>query len=125
VKTVIDYIYYRFTKFYLKSDGRTGVRSLMAVSMVYSMCLFDVFMIIIHILNVREKVVDTVGAKNIGTLAFVLFLVFNLISYFQYNGKFNSFKVKWKDESPSDYRKNGWLAVIAVLMPIVVAFLLK
>jgi hypothetical protein len=125
VKTVIDYIYYRFTKFYLKSDGRTGVRSLMAVSMVYSMCLFDVFMIIIHILNVREKVVDTVGAKNIGTLAFVLFLVFNLISYFQYTGKFNSFKVKWKDESPSDYRKNGWLAVIAVLLPIVVAFLLK
>jgi hypothetical protein len=125
MKTVIDYIYYRFTKFYLKSDGRTGVRSLMAVSVIYTMCTFDLFMIIIHILNVREKVVETVGAKNIGTIGFVLFIVFSLISYFQYKGKFNNLKVKWKDESPSDYRKNGWLVVVGVILPIAITFLLK
>ena len=125
MKTVIDYIYYRFTKFYLKSDGRTGVRSLMAVSMIYSMCTFDAFMIIIHVLNVREKVVETVGAKNIGTAMFVLFIGFNVICYMQYRGKFNTLKVKWKDESLSDYRKNGWLVVLAVLLPILMAFLLQ
>lgn len=97
----------------------------MAVSMIYTMCIFDIFMIIIHVLNVREKVVETVGAKNIGAVAFVPFFGFNVISYLQYNGKFNTLKVKWKDESPSDYRKNGWLVVIAVILPIVTAFFLQ
>ena len=71
------------------------------------MLLFDLFMIVIHSLNVSVKVHGLISGKEIGSIVFILFIVFYLISYFQYKDRFNDLKRKWNNETSFVYRRNG------------------
>ena len=97
-KTIVEYIYYRLNKFYLKSDGRTGIRSILLLSFIYAMIIFDLFLIATNFLNNRERIVAEVGQQNLGTLAFAIFILLCVISHFQFKDKYNYLKKKWQNE---------------------------
>jgi len=112
----LDYIYYRFTKAYMKWDGELGITGIMAVSLIVSFIIIDIYGII-HLTFFFEKYGNSYKeeAKIIGILIMILIMIF---FYNRYKGKYNEYCKMWDDESKKDKIINGILVILATLLPV-------
>lgn len=120
----IDYIYFRFNKFYFHRDGRNGTTSVMALGFISTFIVFDFFMVLARILGVRDKIGLFVSGKNIGFLFAGSFVALSILFHFRYKDKYNLYKKKWKDEPRDSYRIRGWAVMLFFFAPPIVAFFL-
>lgn len=110
-----DYIYYRVNKAYFKWDGRNGSTSIIAVSMLQTMIITDIFVVFIK-MNFDENSVASYS-KTIAYVAVALFCVFAFFNYFKYKDKYNNLKTRWKNETTMQRIFNGFLVVLSLIIP--------
>jgi hypothetical protein len=120
----VDYIYYRFNKFYFHRDGRNGTTSVMALGFIWTFIVFDILIILARILGVRDKLGLLFSGKNIGFFFAGSFVALSVFFYFKYKDKYNFYKKNWKDEPEDKYRLRGWIVIVFFLAPLIVAFFL-
>lgn len=112
----LDYIYYRFTKAYMKWDGELGITGIMAVSLIVSMIFIDIYGVI-HLTFFFEKFGNSY--KNDGKLiVFILMLSILFYFYKRYKGKYKEYCKRWDDESKKEKIINGVLVILATLLPV-------
>lgn len=110
-----DYIYYRVNKAYFKWDGRNGSTSIIAVSMLQTMLITDIFLVFIKMNFDKNSLVPY--AKTIAFVAVGVFCVFVFINYFKYKDKYNNLKTRWKNEPTTQSIFNGFLVVLSLIIP--------
>jgi hypothetical protein len=120
----VDYIYYRFNKFYFHRDGRNGTTSVMALGFIWTFIVFDILIILARILGVRDKLSLLFSGENIGFFFAGSFVALSIFFYFRYKDKYNLYKKKWKNEPEDKYRLRGWIVIVFFFAPLIVAFFL-
>lgn len=119
----IEYMYYRINKFYYKRDGRNGAASMYALAIFFSCLIYDLFFLTLRLAGKKQQFVSTVGAKNVGTAAGALIVIFSVCIYFYFRDRYPKLRVRWRNEPRTAYVIRGWLVVIICSLPLVCAFL--
>ena len=110
-----DYIYYRITQFYFKWDGRTGGTAIVAISMIQTLLVGDIFVFFSRLSFNRD---DTAPYSKMIGYVFVLILVLLVIyNYHKYDGNYNRLKLYWKEETGKLRLVRGFLVIISLLLP--------
>lgn len=112
---IFDYIYYRVNKAYFKWDGRNGITSILAVSMLQTMILADICLIIMKISFDRELLVPY--AKTIAYVMVGMLGIFTLFNHFKYKDKYNTLEAQWSSESKNQSIIKGILVFSLLLFP--------
>ena len=103
------------TQFYFKWDGRTGITGIIGITMIQVLLLVDVFTIFNTIFLSRNQTKEYVEiVKWIVLLIYFILLFFN---YKKFNGKFNSLRSRWKDETRKHRLIRGFLVILALIAP--------
>lgn len=110
-----DYIYYRVNAFYFKWDGRNGITSVISVSMIQFLILFNLSSSIIRFFYTRKQTAPF--SKSIGYVGVAIFIVLMLINYLKYYNSYNRFKTYWKNELPEVRKKKGWMVLAVMILP--------
>ena len=117
----LDYIYYRVTKTYMKWDGETGITGIMAVSLIVSMLLIDLYGII-HLTFFFEKYGNQY--KDAGKpLVLIMILSITLIFYIRYRRRYKELKKRWTNETKNQKSIRGFYVVLAILLPVLLPML--
>jgi hypothetical protein len=112
-----DYIYYRMNKFYFKWDGRNGITSVIGVSMIQCLVLFDLLFFIERIFYTKQQIVASNTAKAGGYIGIACLTGLIIYNYFKYYGKYNSFKSRWKNETNGERNIRGVLVLLCLVFP--------
>lgn len=119
-----DYIYYRLNKFYFKWDGENGITSVIGVSMIQCLFVFDIFLIIERVIYTKSAVAAKGDAKIVAYLAAGLFLALTIYNIFKYKNKYAEFCNLWDNESHRLRLLKGLFVILALALPWTVIFLL-
>lgn len=122
MKNLFDYIYYRVCKFYFKTDGISGQRAIIVISMLQTITLANICIIFIKYFLKKESVIAF--SKQISYLGLIIFFILNFYNHYKYKNKYLSLRDKWKDEALIMKNRNGWLVVLALIIPWIVLFFL-
>ncbi len=112
-----DYIYYRITKFYFKWDGRTGATAIVTISLIQILLLIDVGVILMRLFYDRDVTQTFIPTGKI--VICVAFITFSALNYNRYNGSYNKYRFRWKDESESSKILKGFLVLLSIVLPFV------
>lgn len=119
-----DYIYYRLNKFYFRWDGENGITSVIGVSMIQCLLMFDFFLIAERVLYSKSEVAAKGDAKIIAYGAVALFIGLTVYNGFKYKNKYAEFSEQWGGESRGVKIKKGLLVLLALTLPWVIILLL-
>lgn len=114
-----DYIYYRVNQFYFKWDGRNGITSVIAVSLIQCLSIANLFLIPERLLYTRQQISSDGNSKKIAYAAACVLLLLIAYNYYKYENKFNYFKRIWKDEPLKMRRIKGWLVLFCLVFPFI------
>lgn len=120
---IYDYIFYRLTKFNLKSEGTLGFASYKSICLMSGLLFFNIYLILLLIKITRIFEFPEVFSF----IHLVLFGLFNLlILYFRYLTKNNMNKLinRYKDESKSQKNINLLKAIVFIILSILAPFVL-
>jgi hypothetical protein len=113
-KFYFDYIYFRMTQAYFRWDGRTGGTAIVAIMMVQTLVVFDVFLFILRIFYDCNEINHFVFIKwGLIGMSF-MFLIYN---YQKYNGRYNKLRYYWKEETRRTRIGKGILVIISLILP--------
>ncbi len=119
--TYLDYIYYRVTKAYMKWDGETGITGIMAVSLIVSMLIIDLYGLI-HLAFFFEKYGNQ--DKDLGKpIILVLMLLITIMFYIRYRKRYKVLKSKWSNETKNQKLSRGFWVILAIILPILLPIL--
>lgn len=119
---MLDYIYYRFAELYKKWDGEDAITAIMAVSLIISMVIIDLFGSI-YIVFFFDKYKNLY--KKEGAIIVVIFMIIVIAScYKRYHGKYKKIKKRWSNETKKQRVIRGFLVVIAFFVPIILPFII-
>jgi len=117
-----DYIYYRFAELYKKWDGENATTAVMAVSLIISMVIIDLFGAI-YIVFFFDKYKNLY--KKEGAIIIVIFMIIVMLCcYKRYHGKYKEIKKRWSNETKKQRVARGFLVVIAFFVPIILPFII-
>ena len=119
---IFDYIYYRFTEFYKKWDGEDAITAVMAVSLIISMTIMDLFMFIYYVFFFEKY--KFLLKKEGSIIVVVLMLIIILLCYKYYKGRYKEIKKKWINETKKQRIIRGFLVLIAFFLPIILPFII-
>jgi hypothetical protein len=118
-----DYIYYRITQWKFNTQGSTSATALGLISL---MQLFLLELIIQPLLKYCiAKNILIINVKQFGGLAAVIAIVLLILNYIIYRGRYEGFKLYWKDESPRKRFIKGILVVLSIFLPMILFILLN
>jgi uncharacterized membrane-anchored protein len=115
MQNFFDYIYYRVNQVYFKWDGRNGITSIIAVSMLQTMVIADICLLGMKILF--DKSLLAPYSRIIAYIAVGVLGIFTLFNYFKYKDKYNKLKTQWSNEPKKQRVLKGILVVLLLLMP--------
>jgi hypothetical protein len=116
-----SYFYYRLTQVYFKWDKRNSITAVLAITMVQSMLIFDVFILIFVL--IFHKGQGPLYPTFFNYLLAVFFISLTVYNYRKYYNKFSLYKNKWKNELKKTRILKGALVLICLIMPWVIIFL--
>lgn len=119
-----DYIYYRLNKFYFKWDGENGITSVIGVSMIQCLLVFDVFLIVERLVYSKSQIAAKGDAKIIAYAAVILFIGLAIYNGFKYKHKYSEFCRQWEEESKELKIIKGLLVLLILALPWTIIFLL-
>lgn len=112
-----DYIYYRLIQFYFRWDGRNGITAVIGVSMIQCLILFDLLFLGKRLFYSKEQIISTQNTKVIGYIAVCILFALIAYNYYKHKDKFNSYKRRWKDESPKTRKLKGVMVLACLILP--------
>jgi len=114
-------MFYRIAKAYFKWDGQDGITAIITVSLCQSLIIMDIIFVIIRLLYPRQ---ETLGIGNIGKVVVIASLVIIIFANFiRYKNRYDDYKLIWSSEKPSRKRINGFLVILSLILPLVIAIM--
>lgn len=121
---VFDYIYYRIAKFYFKRDGSSAFRAISILSILQCLLFSELIFFIIRIyvpISETEKY-----SKLSGNIGVAVALIFLLLNYLRYKGKYWQLSERWKNsDSPLIFKLKGLLVVLVILLPFIILVIMS
>jgi hypothetical protein len=117
-----DYIYYRITKVYWRWEKRNSISAVIAIAMLQSMLIYDIFLFIIRLIFSRSEMAPY--SKRLAYVGVILLLIFIYYNYKKYKNRFGDLQSKWKSEPSSIRFKKGILILLCLVAPWVIIILL-
>ena len=119
MKISFGYIHYRIKKRFYKKDSDGFVASaLLAIMQV--LVIVDLAIVLSKFFLTRHETAPY--AKLLAQIAAGITVLVFFYNYKKYDKKYWTFWERWKNETPGDRLKNGWLVFLAVIAPL--AFLI-
>ncbi|HTJ51990.1 MAG TPA: hypothetical protein VL443_21160 [Cyclobacteriaceae bacterium] len=119
---LFDYIFYRVAKKYYKRDGRDAFTAVLVVSIIQIELLADLFIILTKFFVPPSATTEYIKYGRI--LGIVIAVVFLIINYFYFKGKYWIFSNQWKEsETPSQHFMRGCLVILAIISPVIIFIL--
>lgn len=115
ITTWFDYIYYRssLTYRFFKDDG--NLSPTLVVVAIKGILAVDIGVLALKIFTNQEFIDRTSNAQNSVTIVVALLILY--LDYNHYNGKFELFHEKWKEESKSQRILKGFLVFLTFIAP--------
>ena len=121
-KFFFDYIYYRLNKFYFKWDGRSGITSIIGLTMIQVLILAGIVGFIMRKLYDRNQTTHYVETgKWIMLIVYVMLMLYN---FKLYANKYNKLRFYWKDETKNTRILKGTLVILSLVVPWVVVIMI-
>lgn len=117
-----DYIFYRITKAYFKWDGRKGITSIIAIAMVKMVLMMILISLLFLMFFETEKI-----SNILNTYKYVIvlpYLLFSILTFRKYSGKYNQFRKYWKDETREVRVFKGIGVILTLLVPWILFILI-
>ena len=121
MNVLFDYMYYRMTRLFLKSDGLPGIRSFLLLSLFQGLILSILFILLMRFVD--SRIGPLRYRKLSGGFALGVFILLNIYNNVRYKGKYDYFDSKWGGEAIGTKRMRGLLIIIIMSLPFL-AFLL-
>jgi hypothetical protein len=115
-----SYFYYRITQVYFKWDKRNSITAVLAITMLQSMLIFDVFILTFVLSYYKGQ--GQLYPTFFNYLLVVFFVALTIYNYKKYYNKFSFYKNKWKDENKMTRFLKGLLVLICLILPWILIF---
>ena len=110
------YIYYRINRFYFKWDGRRGSTALVGLTSIQVLWIFDLYLALDKFYLSRKIILEY---RHEITYSFMLLMLLLLaINYKIFDGQYNKYRSKWKNEMKSTSFIRGILIILLIVTPM-------
>ncbi|HTE01614.1 MAG TPA: hypothetical protein VK668_20140 [Mucilaginibacter sp.] len=115
-----DYIYFRITKWKYKSQGSNSATAISFIAVMQTMFI-EAFINPMFKFYLTQDYMR-LHARQLGWIAGVIFVFLMFVNYRIFDGKYEQFEVKWKDETPNKRFYKGVLVVFSFFIPIILFY---
>ncbi|RYE23926.1 MAG: hypothetical protein EOP45_06360 [Sphingobacteriaceae bacterium] len=123
MNSFFDYIYYRVCKTFFKWDGVKGNRAICALTMLQTLIICDLVLIFISLVWGRTTLFPY--SKTLALLAIGISIGLMILNSRKYDGRYNEFNTKWKNEPGNTKILKGILLIVVILTPWIGLFLVS
>jgi hypothetical protein len=118
-----DYIYYRITQWKFRTQGDLSVTAVGFISLMQSfLILLIIYPILLYFLPNDNPALKT---KQLCLIAGAIYIVLLFVNYKSYSGKYDKYKLYWKDERSTKRFFKGILVILSLLLPIIIFVLIN
>lgn len=110
------YIYYRINRFYFKWDGRRGSTAIVGLTSIQVLWIFDLYLAIDKCYLSRKIILEHKNEIAYSFIALMLLLL--AINYKLFDGNYNKYRSKWKNEMKSTSFIRGILIILLIVTPL-------
>ena len=123
MKEFFGYIYYRLNKVYFKWDGRRGITSILAISMIQFIWPFIALLLVSRFAFTPSELAPF--KSEVKYAACIIFIMLYFFNYKVYSQNYNAYKNKWRNEGMKQKKQRGvgiilLLALPWMLLPIII-----
>ena len=118
-----EYLYYRICKAFFKWDGVEGNRGIWAVTMVQTLTVFDLILTFFSLLRGRSSLFSY--STILGMSAVVILFIVMFLNGRKYDGRYQEFDARWKDEPENKKILKGFLVLLVMVVPWIGLFLIS
>lgn len=118
---MFDYIYYRLTKFFYKSDGEFAARAVIILSVGQGLVIGGIITMIARLFLTRDEIYDLeIGGRE----GVVVYFILCLSNHLYYRNRYKLFDERWGNSETIQQKKiRGLLVLLAVLSPFLLLYL--
>lgn len=116
---MLDYIFYRVHKAYLRWDGKEGATSYIAIVYVILMFSLDAAIIVLDLLGLYKAIPKDHAYIFVVVITFITYK----FVYRHYHNRYDEFMKKWANESKKQKTIRGIGVVIFLTLPLLISFI--